>query len=581
MADALVLDGVSKIYEVGGVELVALHEVDLTVAEEEVVTLLGPSGSGKTTLLSIAGGLLSPTSGKVIVGGKNITKARARKLTAFRRKRIGFIFQAVNLVPFLTARENLLVVAELARRDRGAAGHRADRLLEELGLGHRMNNLPSQLSGGERQRVAIGRALMNQPALVLVDEPTSALDSDLGTQVMELIVSEVKARGAAAVIVTHDQRMARYGDQILTMADGRIAGMAPRPEFTLGRGPAPSAALEAGRDLRALPAAASGQVGPPSGRFPAAGGHGPGTGQWPAARDTSGAGHGPGPGTGQWPASARDAADLGPDPGTGQWPASARDFPRDPGTGQRPAAGRDTSGFDEFWSGSRDERWPSPGPAPAARGRPPTGSQPPISMEMPSVLPAPDRQWRRPATPPRNQPAGRRPPPAPPQPQPPPRPHPVEPEPVPFEEDGFRPRPFEAPGGRGAPPPPGPAPTWGTPDFFADPPPGPRPAAPLPRPFVEDIEPVEDIEHVGYVDDVEPETSDRAAWLQQLTPPPTKAQPRPLALPDRPIWPTRYWAPGQGGPAANGHHPDDIVDAEVLEDEFDYDFGEYDTEDDR
>ncbi len=237
MTDALVLQGVSKVYEVGGVELTALHEVDLTVAQEEVVTLLGPSGSGKTTLLSIAGGLLSATTGHVIVGGKDITRARSRKLTAFRRRRVGFIFQAVNLVPFLTARENLLVMAELARRDRSAAGQRADRLLEELGLGHRMNNLPSQLSGGERQRVAIGRALMNQPALVLVDEPTSALDGDLGQQVMELIVSEVKNRGAAAVIVTHDGRMVRYGDRILNMADGRIAGMSPRPEWTLDRGP--------------------------------------------------------------------------------------------------------------------------------------------------------------------------------------------------------------------------------------------------------------------------------------------------------------------------------------------------------
>src|SRR5688500_13673223 len=173
-SDALELDGVSKAYEVGGAELIALDNVDLSVASDEVVTLLGPSGSGKTTLLSIAGGLLSATTGRVVVGGEDITRLSARRLTAFRREQIGFIFQAVNLVPFLTARENLLVVAELARRRRGEAKRRAERLLEELGLGSRMNNLPSQLSGGERQRVAIGRALMNAPELVLIDEPTSA-----------------------------------------------------------------------------------------------------------------------------------------------------------------------------------------------------------------------------------------------------------------------------------------------------------------------------------------------------------------------------------------------------------------------
>jgi putative ABC transport system ATP-binding protein len=237
---ALALSEVSKQYEVGGVELMALDHVDLVVAQHEVVTLLGPSGSGKTTLLSIAGGLLSASSGRVIVGGRDITRASARQLTAFRRRQVGFIFQSVNLVPFLTARENLLVVAELARRDTARARRRADRLLDELGLAHRRSNLPGQLSGGERQRVAIGRALMNAPGLVLVDEPTSALDSNLGEQVMQLMVSEVKVRGAAAVIVTHDSRMTRYGDRILTMADGRIAGIQPRPEWTRPRlAPAP------------------------------------------------------------------------------------------------------------------------------------------------------------------------------------------------------------------------------------------------------------------------------------------------------------------------------------------------------
>jgi putative ABC transport system ATP-binding protein len=135
------------------------------------------------------------------------------------------VFQSVNLVPFLTARENLLVVGELVGRGNGArAGARADQLLDELGLAHRRRNLPAALSGGERQRVAIGRALMNEPDLVLFDEPTSALDSHLGEQVMELIRNEVKGRGTAAVIVTHDQRVTKFCDRVVTISDGHLDG---------------------------------------------------------------------------------------------------------------------------------------------------------------------------------------------------------------------------------------------------------------------------------------------------------------------------------------------------------------------
>jgi putative ABC transport system ATP-binding protein len=220
--NALELHEVSKVYEHGTEQLVALDRVDLCIGEAEVVALVGPSGSGKTTLLSIAGGLMSATAGRVCVGDAELTGATPRQLTALRRNRVGFIFQSVNLIPFLTTRENLLVVAELASQDRRAAGARADRLLADLGLGDRRGRMPGQLSGGERQRVAIGRALMNTPALVLVDEPTSLLDSRLGETVMQLIVSEVKARSAAAVIVTHDRRMTDYVDRTLPLEDGRI-----------------------------------------------------------------------------------------------------------------------------------------------------------------------------------------------------------------------------------------------------------------------------------------------------------------------------------------------------------------------
>jgi putative ABC transport system ATP-binding protein len=223
---ALELEAVTKRYRVGDQEVRALSGVDLSVANGEIVALVGPSGSGKTTLCSIAGGLLSPTSGTVRVGGQDITGYSGRQLTDFRRRSVGFVFQSVNLVPFLTARENLLVVDEIAgrqRRGRRAARRRADQLLEELGLADRADNLGGQLSGGQRQRVAIGRALMNDPSLVLFDEPTSALDSELGDQVVRLIRDEMKSRRTSAIIVTHDERITHYADRTVRIEDGRIA----------------------------------------------------------------------------------------------------------------------------------------------------------------------------------------------------------------------------------------------------------------------------------------------------------------------------------------------------------------------
>ncbi len=220
------LEAVRKVYRSGDSEIVAVDHATLTVADGEIVALLGPSGSGKTTLLSIAGGLLTSTEGRVVVGGQDITDRSPRELTEFRRTTVGFVFQSVNLVPFLTAEENLLVVAELSGRSgmsRRDARQRAKELLDELGLGHRAGNLPSQLSGGERQRVAIGRALFNRPALVLFDEPTSALDTKIGEQVMELIQNEMRSRGTAAVIVTHDTRMTHYADRTVRIVDGVLS----------------------------------------------------------------------------------------------------------------------------------------------------------------------------------------------------------------------------------------------------------------------------------------------------------------------------------------------------------------------
>ena len=212
--------GVRKVYRVGDEEVVALDHADLTVATDEIVALVGPSGSGKTTLCSIAGGILSATAGSVVVGGEEISDYSDRQLTTFRQNQVGFVFQTVNLVPFLTARENLLVVDEMGRREGKPARARADRLLDELGLADRAQNLPGQLSGGQKQRVAIGRALMNEPGLVLFDEPTSALDTELGGHVMELIRSEMKARGTSAIVVTHDERITEYCDRTVRITDG-------------------------------------------------------------------------------------------------------------------------------------------------------------------------------------------------------------------------------------------------------------------------------------------------------------------------------------------------------------------------
>ena len=213
---------VSKVYGTGHTAVTALDDATMAVEQGEFVALLGPSGSGKTTLISIIGGLLAATSGSVTLGDIEVTQLSKRELTKFRAERVGFVFQSANLVPFLTARENLLYVATLVKTPKKAAQQRADQLLEELGLADRAKNLPEQLSGGERQRVAIGRALMNDPDLVLVDEPTAALDTALGRQVVQLLRREIKDRGKTGIMVTHDLRMVEYTDRVFEILDGHL-----------------------------------------------------------------------------------------------------------------------------------------------------------------------------------------------------------------------------------------------------------------------------------------------------------------------------------------------------------------------
>lgn len=222
MTRALDVANVTKTYGEGRTAVTAVDDVSLTLDENEFIALVGPSGSGKTTLLSMIGGLLTPTDGRIDVAGTDVTDLSKKEQTAFRANRIGFVFQGFNLVPFLTARENLTVMAKIADLPSDEIGDRADGLLEELGLSERRDNLPEQLSGGERQRVAIGRALVTDPELILVDEPTASLDTELGTQVVKLLADEVARRGKSGIMVTHDLRMVDYTARTIEITDGTL-----------------------------------------------------------------------------------------------------------------------------------------------------------------------------------------------------------------------------------------------------------------------------------------------------------------------------------------------------------------------
>ena len=220
--NAMTVNDVTKVYGEGRTQVRALCDASLELHDNEFLALLGPSGSGKTTLLSVIGGLLAPTSGTVTIGNTLLTDLSTKDQTRFRANRVGFVFQGFNLVPFLTARENMTVMASISDSGRDEIGQRADQLLDELGLTDRSDNLPEQLSGGERQRVAIGRALVTDPDLILVDEPTASLDTELGTQVVKLLASEIKSRGKAGIMVTHDLRMVEYTDRTVKILDGEL-----------------------------------------------------------------------------------------------------------------------------------------------------------------------------------------------------------------------------------------------------------------------------------------------------------------------------------------------------------------------
>jgi putative ABC transport system ATP-binding protein len=219
-APVFVARGLTKTYEMGEVTVAALRGIDFDLYPGELVVLLGPSGSGKSTLLNILGGLDVPTSGEVIYQDRNLTTAGEAALTDYRRSHVGFVFQFYNLIPSLTARENVALVTEIV-----AAPMAPEEALRLVSLDHRLDHFPAQLSGGEQQRVAIARAIAKRPDVLLCDEPTGALDITTGIVVLEAIEKVNRELGTATVVITHNAVISGMADRIVRLADGRVAGV--------------------------------------------------------------------------------------------------------------------------------------------------------------------------------------------------------------------------------------------------------------------------------------------------------------------------------------------------------------------
>ena len=221
---ALQAAGLTKIYGSGHTEVVAVRDVSLSVSRGEIVALLGPSGAGKTTLLTLLGLIRPPNTGQILIDGTLVFNNHQAQVDVrrFRRQKFGFVFQKANLIPFLTAAENVHLVMEIDDQPAKVSRQRAMELLEYLGVAERAQNLPSMLSGGEQQRVAVARALANRPSLILADEPTAALDSVHGWQVMELFAKVAHEQNAGVIVVTHDHRALDVFDRTLEMEDGQL-----------------------------------------------------------------------------------------------------------------------------------------------------------------------------------------------------------------------------------------------------------------------------------------------------------------------------------------------------------------------
>ena len=214
------LDKVSKIYKMGEVEIRAVDNISFEISKGEFVVVVGPSGAGKTTVLNILGGMDTATEGDVYVDGSNIAEYNNRQLTAYRRDDIGFVFQFYNLVPNLTALENVELALQICKNPLDAKT-----VLREVGLEDRLDNFPAQLSGGEQQRVSIARALAKNPKLLLCDEPTGALDYNTGKQILKLLQDTCREKGMTVIVITHNSALAPMADRIIHIKNGKVSSM--------------------------------------------------------------------------------------------------------------------------------------------------------------------------------------------------------------------------------------------------------------------------------------------------------------------------------------------------------------------
>lgn len=219
---ALEVKDLVKTFALDGTTINAVDHVSFQVRSGEFVALVGPSGSGKTTMLSILAALLSPTSGQVLIDGQDLAQMNEQRRVQLRREKIGFTFQSNNLIPFLTAKENVEFMLRLNGKADRSGRVRSSEILSRLGLSERLDSLPAQLSGGQQQRVAIARALIHNPAVVLADEPTASLDTERAYQVVETFAHLIHENNRAGIIVTHDLRMCQYVDRVLQMQDGKL-----------------------------------------------------------------------------------------------------------------------------------------------------------------------------------------------------------------------------------------------------------------------------------------------------------------------------------------------------------------------
>lgn len=220
MKDFVKLENVRKIYQMGEVEIRAVDGIDFKIGKGEFVVIVGPSGAGKTTVLNILGGMDTATSGKVLVDGNDVAQYTNRQVIGYRREDIGFVFQFYNLVPNLTALENVELALQICKEPLDAKT-----VLEEVGLGERLNNFPAQLSGGEQQRVSIARALAKNPKLLLCDEPTGALDYNTGKAILKLLQDTCRNKGMTVIVITHNSALAPMADRVIHIKNGRVESM--------------------------------------------------------------------------------------------------------------------------------------------------------------------------------------------------------------------------------------------------------------------------------------------------------------------------------------------------------------------